>query len=86
MLHKLYTSLALQTEPDKIIEDIQPRLKVYAGQTPSRGYVKESWANVKGVAKDLLDRSPDIATAVKAGDLKIAEAMYDTTSGVVTFW
>lgn len=71
---------------DKINADIQPRIRAYAGKTPSTGYMKESWANVKGVAKDLLERSPILALSVKNGDLKIAEAMYDTASGVVTFW
>ncbi len=71
---------------DKINADIQPRIRTYGGKTPSQGYMKESWANVKGVAKDLIERSPILASAVKNGDLKIAEAMYDTASGVVTFW
>ncbi len=71
---------------NKLVADIQPRIKAYAGKTPTTGYIKESWANVKGVAKDLIDRSPILASAVKSGDLKIAEAMYDTASGVVTFW
>ena len=71
---------------DKINADIQPRIRAYAGKTPTTGYLKESWANVKGVAKDLMERSPILASSVKNGDLKIAEAMYDTASGVVTFW
>ncbi len=71
---------------DKLVGDIQPRIRTYAGKTPTAGYIKESWANVKGVAKDLLERSPLLATAVQNGDLKIAEAMYDTSTGVVTVW
>ncbi len=71
---------------DLLLADIQPRISAYAGKPASLGHVKESWANVKGVAKDLIDRSPIVAAAVQSGDLKIAEAMYDTSSGVVTFW
>ena len=71
---------------DKLVKDIQPRIRAYAGKTPTAGYMKESWANVKGVAKDLMARSPILAAAVQSGDLKIAEAMYDTSTGVVTFW
>ncbi len=71
---------------DLLVADIQPRISTYAGQPASPGHVKESWANVKGIAKDLMDRSPLVAAAVQSGNLKIAEAMYDTSSGVVTFW
>lgn len=70
---------------NNLLHDIHPRLQSMAGKEPSAEYMKESWANVKGVAKDLYNRSAIIRNAMQTGELKVAEALYDLESGVVTF-
>jgi carbonic anhydrase len=70
---------------DDMIHDIQPRIKAYMGKPASQDYMKESWANVKGVAKDLYERSEIVRQALLSGQVKIAEALYDLDTGVVTF-
>ncbi|WP_413578527.1 carbonic anhydrase [Bdellovibrio sp. HCB290] len=66
-----------------IVDDIKPRITQFAGQTPSRGLVQESFANVTGVAHDLLMQSQILRDAVASGDVKISRALYHLDSGKV---
>ncbi|WP_413587476.1 carbonic anhydrase [Bdellovibrio sp. HCB274] len=66
-----------------IVDDIKPRITHFAGKTPSRGLVQESFANVTGVAHDLLMQSQILRDAVASGDVKISRALYHLDSGKV---
>ncbi|MEK2687622.1 carbonic anhydrase [Bdellovibrio sp. GT3] len=66
-----------------IVDDIKPRITQFAGKTPSRGLVQESFANVSGVAHDLLLHSQIVRDAVGSGDVKISRALYHLDSGKV---
>ncbi len=66
-----------------LVADIKPRVQQHAQSQPSEGYVQESWSNVDGVAKDLLERSAILRDAVASGDVKIVKAMYHLDSGLV---
>lgn len=68
-----------------LVSDIRPRIKDYMNKTPSEGLEKEVWANAKGVAKDLLERSEIIRNKVKAGDVKITSSVYHLDEGKVHF-
>lgn len=70
---------------NRMLADIHPRIKPIAGSAPSPNYVEESWANVSGVAKDLMQRSKIIQDAVASGSVKIAEALYDLETGRVNW-
>jgi carbonic anhydrase len=66
-----------------LVADLKPRLQKFAGSKMSEGAIVESWANVEGVAKDLLYRSQIIRDGVASGDVKIVRAMYHMESGQV---
>lgn len=66
-----------------LANDLKPRLQAYAGKTPSHGVLDESWSNVSGVEKDLLERSALLRDAVASGEVKIVKAMYHLNSGSV---
>lgn len=68
---------------NKLVADIQPRIKEFEGQTLSKGALLEGWANVKGVAKDLLERSEIIRQAVATGEVRIEQAVYHLSDGHV---
>ncbi len=68
---------------NKLVDDIHPRIKQFEGKTPSKDFEAEGWANVSGVAKDLLERSEILAAKVKSGEVKIQEALYHLDTGVV---
>lgn len=70
---------------NKLVADIHPRIAAYKGMTPSKGYLDESWANARGVAKDLMGRSQIIANKLKAGEAKIQVALYNLATGKVDF-
>jgi len=71
---------------NKLVSDIHPRLKAAGLGTDASGNLsKESWANAKGVAKDLVARSALLADAVKSGDLQITSSLYNLDSGSVDF-
>lgn len=71
---------------DKLVKDIQPRIKsVVKNGTESKDLKDESWANAKGIAKDLLSRSKLISAAVDSGRVKIVVGLYDLSSGAVEF-
>lgn len=68
-----------------LINDLKPRLLKYKNQPASPNLLAESWANVDGVARDLLLRSEILRDAVTTGELKIVRAMYHLESGNVEF-
>lgn len=68
-----------------LANDIKPRLQSYASanKEPSAGVLEESWSNVVGVEKDLLERSALLRDAITSGEVKIVKAMYHLDSGNV---
>jgi carbonic anhydrase len=70
---------------NNLVKDIHPRISSFAGKTPSTHFNDESWANAKGVAKDLMVRSDIIRNAITSGEVKIVSALYDLESGKVAF-
>lgn len=66
-----------------LINDLKPRLKQYATLAPSTDMLDESWSNVEGISKDLLERSAILRDAVASGEVKIVKAMYHLESGQV---
>jgi carbonic anhydrase len=58
-------------------------LKRFSELTQFDGVVVESWANVEGVAKDLVERSEIIKRLVGSGEVKIQNALYRLGSGTV---
>lgn len=71
---------------DELVSDIHPRIKSTVNRnSPSKDFRNESWANAKGVAKDLAARSPIIAKAIENGKVKIFVALYDLGNGSVEF-
>lgn len=70
---------------NKLVADIHPRLAPFSGKAASKNYVDEVWANTKGVAQDLLDRSTIIAEKVKSGEVQISSAVYHLDSGKAEF-
>ncbi|MGZ3748256.1 MAG: carbonic anhydrase [Pseudobdellovibrionaceae bacterium] len=70
---------------NKLMQDLHPHLKSFAGQTLSEGGLIEGWANTEGVAKDLIERSQIVRDALNTGEVKIQTALYHLGSGVVEF-
>lgn len=70
---------------NKLVQDIHPRVMGFKGKPISEGAVVEGWANVSGVAKDLIDRSQIVRDAVNTGEVKIQTALYHLNSGIVEF-
>jgi carbonic anhydrase len=70
---------------NKLVQDLHPHLLSFKGKPLSEGAVVEGWANVSGVAKDLVDRSQIVRDAVNSGEVKIQTALYHLGSGVVEF-
>lgn len=68
---------------DGLVADIKPRVQQYANSTPTQGVLEESWSNVDGVTKDLLERSAILRDAVSSGEVKVIKAMYHLESGNV---
>lgn len=68
---------------NKLVADLHPHLKRFSELTQSDGVVVESWANVEGVAKDLVERSEIIKRLVGSGEVKIQNALYRLGSGTV---
>lgn len=68
---------------NKLVADLHPHLKRFSELSQTEGVVVESWANVEGVAKDLLDRSELINKLVKTGEVRIQNALYHLGSGEV---
>lgn len=70
---------------NKMVADLHPHLKSFAGQPLSSGALIEGWANTSGVAKDLIARSQIVRDALNTGEVKIQTALYHLGSGVVEF-
>lgn len=68
---------------NKLVADIHPRLERFKNLSRTDDVVVESWVNVEGVAKDLLERSKIVHEAVESGTLKIERALYHLASGKV---
>lgn len=72
---------------NELVADIQPRIRevLQGKRAPSSHFETESWANTKGVAKDLTRRSSILAKAIESGRVKIVSALYSTEVGTVQF-
>lgn len=70
---------------NKLVADIQPRIQSFLGKSLTSEIESESWANTKGVAHDLMERSKIISERVKSGDVKIVSSLYYMDSGKVSF-
>lgn len=70
---------------NKLGQPLRPHLEGFKGKPLFEGAVVEGWANVTGVAKDLVDRSQIVRDAVNSGEVKIQTALYHLGSGVLEF-
>jgi carbonic anhydrase len=68
---------------NKLVADIQPRIQEFSRAPASDDVKQPSWANAKGVARDLLLRSEIIRKKVDSGDVAVKSALYDLRSGGV---
>lgn len=68
---------------NKLVADLHPHLKRFSELSQTDGVLVESWANVEGVSKDLLERSEIVKKAVESGDVRIQNALYHLGSGKV---
>lgn len=68
---------------NKLVSDIHPRIAQFKGKPLTPNGNVETWANVRGVAKDLVERSQIVRDLVAGGEVKIAEAVYHLQSGQV---
>ena len=71
---------------DQLVNDIKPRIR-FASKSGkhSAELTEESWANARGVAKDLMARSKIISAAVEAGKVKVVVGLYHLSDGKVSF-
>lgn len=71
---------------DLLVKDIHPRIKSKFNEAqPSKDLRAESWLNARGVAQDLVKRSPLIAKALATKKIEIKVGLYDLNSGKVEF-
>ena len=68
---------------NKLVADLHPHLKRFTELSQTDGVIVESWANVEGVSKDLVERSEIIKKAIESGDVRIQNALYHLGSGEV---
>jgi carbonic anhydrase len=68
---------------NQLVADLHPHLKRFSELSRTDGVLVESWANVEGVARDLVDRSEIVRKLVGSGDIKIQNALYHLSSGSV---
>lgn len=68
---------------NKLVADLHPHLKQFTELQQTEGVIVESWANVEGVAKDLLERSEIVKKAIESGEITIQKALYHLGSGEV---
>ena len=74
------------TNLDQLVRDIHPRIRsVVENHKADKDLIDVSWANAKGVAKDLLTRSKILSDAVQSGSVKIQVGLYHLETGAVTF-
>lgn len=68
---------------NNLVKDIHPRIQSFVGKKLSDHGVDESWANVHGIAKNLIERSAIVREAVANNGFKIAKSVYHLSSGQV---
>ncbi len=68
---------------DSLVNDLRPHMSSYLRKPSSENFVDESWANVHGVVRDLLQRSQIVKDAVLSGEVKVKGALYYLKSGDV---
>lgn len=68
-----------------IIAAMRLRLNALANKPVSKDLHDEAWANVNGVASEIVERSEILKKAVASGTLKIVPAVYDVATGKVEF-
>lgn len=68
---------------NQLVKDLHPRLKRFTDLTPTEGVLTESWVNVEGAAKDLLEKSEVVRGLVESGEVKIEKALYHFGNGEV---
>ena len=68
---------------NNLVADLHPHLKRFTELSQTDGVLVESWANVEGVAHDLLERSEIVKHLVGTGEVRIQNALYHLGSGQV---
>lgn len=68
-----------------LVKDIHPRIESFKDKSPTKDYHDESWANVDGVAADLLKRSVVLEQKASSGEIKVRRGLYEMDSGKVDF-
>jgi carbonic anhydrase len=70
---------------NSLVHDIHPRLASFKGKSPSPGVQAESWANARGISKELLARSAILSAKAASGEIAIKTALYHLDDGKVDF-
>jgi len=72
---------------DKLVADIHPRIRATMKdkKEASKDVLDESWANAKGAAEDLVNRSEILKKKLESGEIEIRYAMYNLNKGNVEF-
>lgn len=68
---------------NKLVADLHPHLKRFSELSQTDGVVVESWANVEGVANDLIARSEIVRRLNESGEVTIQKGLYHLGSGQV---
>lgn len=68
---------------NQLVADIHPRIRAIAEDKPSNDFINEGWANVKGVARDLPQRSNILREAIESGKLGVSQGLYHLDNGEV---
>ena len=68
---------------NNLVNDLKPHVQQFASKKPSTGVLDESWANVEGVTRELMERSAILRDAIASGEVKVTKAMYHLDSGRV---
>lgn len=70
---------------NKLVADIQPRIRQSLATPPTPDGFRQSFDNAKGVISDLSSRSEIIRKAVESGKITAVAALYNLDSGEVIF-
>jgi carbonic anhydrase len=68
---------------NKLVGELHPRLKRFSELTSTDNLLVESWVNVEGAAKDLLEKSEIVRGLVQSGELALQKGLYHLGSGDV---
>ncbi|MBP9679844.1 MAG: carbonic anhydrase [Bacteriovorax sp.] len=68
---------------NQLVKDLHPHLKRFSELSRTDGVLVESWANVEGVARDLIERSEIIRKLVESKEVRIQNALYHLGTGEV---